>query len=84
MALVQKRPVIATTGSSRKTTIKEMIASILGRRWRIFKSRQNWPLNQVPPLWSKAPIVCIWRKPSTFLDILWLPGINLNKNCAQK
>jgi UDP-N-acetylmuramyl pentapeptide synthase len=32
------RPVIAVTGSIGKTTTKEMIASILERRWKIFKS----------------------------------------------
>ncbi|WP_010502630.1 UDP-N-acetylmuramoyl-tripeptide--D-alanyl-D-alanine ligase [Paenibacillus elgii] len=40
-------PVIAVTGSAGKTTTKEMIASILRRRWTIFKSASNWnlPLN---------------------------------------
>lgn len=42
MALVLKKPVIAITGSSGKTTTKEMIASILGRRWKVFKSERNW------------------------------------------
>lgn len=35
------RPIIAVTGSYGKTTTKEMIASILQRRWRIFKSPKN-------------------------------------------
>jgi UDP-N-acetylmuramoyl-tripeptide--D-alanyl-D-alanine ligase len=33
--------VIAITGSAGKTTTKEMIASVLKRRWRIFKSPYN-------------------------------------------
>ncbi|MEQ8200694.1 MAG: UDP-N-acetylmuramoyl-tripeptide--D-alanyl-D-alanine ligase [Syntrophomonadaceae bacterium] len=39
--LILKRPVIAVAGSSGKTTTKEMIASILKRRWRIYKSAKN-------------------------------------------
>ncbi len=39
--LILKRPVIAVAGSSGKTTTKEMIASILKRRWRIYKSGKN-------------------------------------------
>ena len=39
--LVLKKPVIAITGSAGKTTTKEMIASVLRRRWRIVKTRQN-------------------------------------------
>ncbi|MGE5416554.1 MAG: UDP-N-acetylmuramoyl-tripeptide--D-alanyl-D-alanine ligase [Acidobacteriota bacterium] len=35
------RPVIAVTGSSGKTTTKEMIASVLGTRWQVFKSKEN-------------------------------------------
>lgn len=35
------RPVIAITGSAGKSTTKEMIASILSTRWRIFKSVDN-------------------------------------------
>lgn len=35
------RPIIAVTGSSGKTTTKEMIAAILKKRWKIFKSPQN-------------------------------------------
>ncbi|MFC4807835.1 UDP-N-acetylmuramoyl-tripeptide--D-alanyl-D-alanine ligase [Paenibacillus sp. GCM10023250] len=35
-------PVIAVTGSAGKTTTKEMIASILRRRWAIFKTPSNW------------------------------------------
>lgn len=39
--LVVSRPTIAITGSAGKTTTKEMIASILGKRWNIFKSKEN-------------------------------------------
>jgi UDP-N-acetylmuramoyl-tripeptide--D-alanyl-D-alanine ligase len=39
--LILPKPVIAVTGSSGKTTTKEMIAAILARRWPIFKSRGN-------------------------------------------
>lgn len=39
--LILKRPVIAVAGSSGKTTTKEMIAAILKRRWRIYKSAKN-------------------------------------------
>ncbi|MBM7647424.1 UDP-N-acetylmuramoyl-tripeptide--D-alanyl-D-alanine ligase [Bacillus ectoiniformans] len=35
------RPVIAVTGSSGKTTTKEMTASILHQRFKTFKSREN-------------------------------------------
>ncbi|MBP1989177.1 UDP-N-acetylmuramoyl-tripeptide--D-alanyl-D-alanine ligase [Paenibacillus eucommiae] len=35
------RPIIAITGSAGKTTTKEMLASILQRRWKTFKSFQN-------------------------------------------
>lgn len=35
------RPVIAVTGSAGKSTTKEMLASILSTRWRIFKSKEN-------------------------------------------
>ncbi len=42
--LDQNIPVIAVTGSAGKTTTKEMIASILRRRWKIFKSPSNWNL----------------------------------------
>ncbi|CAM4291380.1 UDP-N-acetylmuramoyl-tripeptide--D-alanyl-D-alanine ligase [Paenibacillus alkaliterrae] len=35
------RPVIAVTGSAGKTTSKEMIAAVLNRRWKIFKSPHN-------------------------------------------
>lgn len=35
------RPIIAVAGSSGKTTTKEMIASILQRRWYILKSKYN-------------------------------------------
>lgn len=35
------KPIIAVTGSSGKTTTKEMIAAVLKKRWRIFKSPQN-------------------------------------------
>ncbi|SFE33510.1 UDP-N-acetylmuramoyl-tripeptide--D-alanyl-D-alanine ligase [Paenibacillus algorifonticola] len=36
-----RRPIIAVTGSSGKTSTKEMIASILQRRWKTFKSVKN-------------------------------------------
>ena len=36
-----KRPVIAVAGSSGKTTTKEMLASILQKRWKVFKSKAN-------------------------------------------
>lgn len=39
--LVLRRPVIAVTGSSGKTTTKEMIASILRTCWKIYKSAAN-------------------------------------------
>lgn len=39
--LVLKRPVIAVAGSSGKTTTKEMVASVLKRRWKIYKSTAN-------------------------------------------
>ncbi len=39
--LVLKKPIIAITGSAGKTTTKEMIASVLGRRWRIVKTWKN-------------------------------------------
>jgi UDP-N-acetylmuramoyl-tripeptide--D-alanyl-D-alanine ligase len=35
------RPVIAVAGSSGKTTTKEMLAAILRKRWRVFKSIAN-------------------------------------------
>jgi UDP-N-acetylmuramoyl-tripeptide--D-alanyl-D-alanine ligase len=38
---VRNIPVIAVTGSAGKTTTKEMIASILRRRWNVFKSAGN-------------------------------------------
>ena len=41
MTLVLKRPVIAIAGSSGKTTTKEMIASVLQKRWKIYKSPAN-------------------------------------------
>ncbi len=37
----RNRPVIAITGSAGKTTTKEMIASILQRRYRVFKTLGN-------------------------------------------
>lgn len=40
-ALILQRPVVAITGSAGKTTTKEMIASILQQRWKIFKSKGN-------------------------------------------
>ncbi|MCF8566248.1 UDP-N-acetylmuramoyl-tripeptide--D-alanyl-D-alanine ligase [Alicyclobacillus tolerans] len=39
--LILARPVIAITGSAGKTTTKEMLASILQTRWKIFKSASN-------------------------------------------
>lgn len=39
--LILPIPVIAVTGSAGKTTTKEMIAAILGRRWRVYKSMFN-------------------------------------------
>jgi UDP-N-acetylmuramoyl-tripeptide--D-alanyl-D-alanine ligase len=39
--LMLRRPVIAVAGSSGKTTTKEMIASVLKRRWKIYKSAAN-------------------------------------------
>lgn len=38
---IPNKPVIAVTGSSGKTTTKEMIAAILKKRWKIFKSPRN-------------------------------------------
>ncbi|WP_274654848.1 UDP-N-acetylmuramoyl-tripeptide--D-alanyl-D-alanine ligase [Paenibacillus humicola] len=38
----RKRSIIAVTGSAGKTTTKEMIASVLGVRWRIVKTQSNW------------------------------------------
>ncbi len=34
-------PVVAVVGSSGKTTTKEMIAAVLGRRWRVLKTTGN-------------------------------------------
>ena len=34
-------PVVAVTGSSGKTTVKEMIAAVLGRRFRVLKTPEN-------------------------------------------
>lgn len=39
--LILQKPVIAVTGSAGKTTTKEMISSILSRRWNIYKSLYN-------------------------------------------
>ncbi|HEX9061930.1 MAG TPA: UDP-N-acetylmuramoyl-tripeptide--D-alanyl-D-alanine ligase, partial [Clostridia bacterium] len=36
-----ERPIISITGTSGKTTTKEMLASILQRRWQTFKSYEN-------------------------------------------
>ncbi|WP_241254438.1 UDP-N-acetylmuramoyl-tripeptide--D-alanyl-D-alanine ligase [Brevibacillus sp. SYP-B805] len=44
--LVLRKPVIAITGSAGKTTTKEMIGSVLRRRWRIVKTPYNQ--NTVP------------------------------------
>jgi UDP-N-acetylmuramoyl-tripeptide--D-alanyl-D-alanine ligase len=41
VTLVLQRPVIAVTGSAGKSTTKEMIASILQTRWKVFKSPGN-------------------------------------------
>ena len=41
MTIVLKRPVVAVAGSSGKTTTKEMIASILKQKWKIYKSPAN-------------------------------------------
>lgn len=40
-ALRLKKPVIAITGSAGKSTTKEMVASVLATKWRIFKSVDN-------------------------------------------
>lgn len=40
--LILSKPVIAITGSAGKTTTKEMIASILRTRWRIFASYRSF------------------------------------------
>ncbi|WP_052948034.1 UDP-N-acetylmuramoyl-tripeptide--D-alanyl-D-alanine ligase [Aneurinibacillus tyrosinisolvens] len=40
-SLEWERPVIAITGTSGKTTVKEMVASILQTKWNTFKSREN-------------------------------------------
>ncbi|MGI5921851.1 MAG: UDP-N-acetylmuramoyl-tripeptide--D-alanyl-D-alanine ligase [Syntrophomonadaceae bacterium] len=39
--LILNKPVIAITGSSGKTTTKEMLASILRQRWKVFKTKGN-------------------------------------------
>lgn len=39
--LVLKIPTIAITGSAGKTTVKEMVASILEQKWNVFKSKRN-------------------------------------------
>lgn len=41
---INERPVIAITGSAGKTTTKELIASILGHHWKVFKSKGNMNL----------------------------------------
>ncbi|MCF6093092.1 UDP-N-acetylmuramoyl-tripeptide--D-alanyl-D-alanine ligase [Microaerobacter geothermalis] len=40
-AKILRTPIIAVTGSAGKTTTKEFIASILNKRWKIFKTRRN-------------------------------------------
>lgn len=52
MTLVLKRPVIFVTGSSGKTTTKDMIASILSQRLRLFKSKANHNLIRYFPDWA--------------------------------
>ncbi|WP_400164155.1 UDP-N-acetylmuramoyl-tripeptide--D-alanyl-D-alanine ligase [Brevibacillus sp. TJ4] len=39
--LLLHKPVIAVTGSAGKTTTKEMIAAILSRKWKVYKSKYN-------------------------------------------
>jgi len=41
LTLILRKPVIAITGSAGKTTTKEMIASILKQRWKIYKTSGN-------------------------------------------
>ena len=50
--LVLNKPVIAVAGSSGKTTTKEMIASILGTRWKVYKpsTRITVKLRKAPPV----------------------------------
>jgi len=40
--LILNRPVIGITGSAGKTTTKEMIAAVLGTRWKVFKNKYNY------------------------------------------
>lgn len=35
-------PVVAVTGSNGKTTTKEMVASVMGQRWRVLKTEGNF------------------------------------------
>lgn len=44
-----KIPVIGVTGSSGKTTTKEMLAAILGQRWQVMKTRSNLNLPDFVP-----------------------------------
>jgi UDP-N-acetylmuramoyl-tripeptide--D-alanyl-D-alanine ligase len=41
LTIILQKPVIAITGSSGKTTTKEMLASILKLRWKTYKSQVN-------------------------------------------
>lgn len=47
------RPVIAVSGSSGKTTVKEMISAILQRQWKIFKSKGNQNIPQCTKEYAK-------------------------------
>ncbi|MGE5379598.1 MAG: UDP-N-acetylmuramoyl-tripeptide--D-alanyl-D-alanine ligase [Methylocystaceae bacterium] len=53
--LILNRPVIGVTGSAGKTTTKEMIASVLGTRWNVFKNKYN--NNIIPSTRKHARII---------------------------